>query len=61
MATIPNTWIEKEKKKRAQDTAPAFESNSTDTWQPANTEKPKKRHSPASVSTMRKTLRGIRR
>lgn len=61
MAVIQNKWVEKEKKKRAQDTAPAFETDSTDTWKPAKIDKSKKHHSPASVSTMRKTLRGIRK
>lgn len=61
MAVIPNKWVEKEKKKRVHETAPAFEIDSTDTWKPSSTEKPKARHSPASVATMRKTLRGIRR
>ena len=61
MAVIQNKWVEKEKKKKAAETAPAFETDSTDTWQPSKTEKPKARHSPASVATMRKTLRGIRR
>ena len=61
MAVIPNKWVEKEKKKRFHETAPAFEIDSTDTWKPSSTDKPKARHSPASVATMRKTLRGIRR
>lgn len=61
MAVIPNKWVEKEKKKRAHETAPAFEIDSTDTWKPSKTEKSKARHSPASIATMRKTLRGIRR
>jgi IS4 transposase len=61
MAVIPNKWVEKEKKKRVHETAPAFETDSTDTWQTSKTEKSKARHSPASVATMRKTLRGIRR
>ena len=61
MAVIQNKWVEKEKKKRVHETAPAFEIDSTDTWKPTDTTKSKARHSPASVATMRKTLRGIRR
>ncbi len=61
MPVIQNKWVEKEKKKRGPETAPAFEIDSTDTWQPSKIDKSKKRHTPASVSTMRKTLRGIRR
>jgi hypothetical protein len=61
MAAITNKWIEKEKKKKAIETAPAFESNSLDSWLPINPSKQKKRTSQASRSTMVKTLRGVRR
>jgi hypothetical protein len=61
MAVIQNKWVEKENKKRSIETAPAFEIDSNDTRKPRNTKKPKARHSSASVATMRKTLRGIRR
>jgi hypothetical protein len=61
MAVIPNKWVEKEKKKRGHETARAFDIDSRDTWKPSKVEKSKERHSPASMATMRKTLRGIRR
>ena len=61
MAVIQNKWVEKEKKKRAVETAPAFESVPGDDWLPSKTDAPIKRHTTATRSTMRKTLRGVRK
>lgn len=61
MAVIQNKWVEKERKKKAHDTAPAFESVPMDERDPYNMKKPEKRHSVPSTSTMSRTLRGVRR
>ncbi|CAB4128533.1 hypothetical protein UFOVP100_40 [uncultured Caudovirales phage] len=61
MTTIQNKWVEKVKKKRAIETAPAFESNDEDTWSPIQKNKIIQRHTNASQSTMHKTLRGLRK
>lgn len=61
MAVITNKWVEKEKKKRVHETAPAFESNSLDSWIPINTGSIVKRHTKAARATMVRTLRGVRK
>lgn len=61
MSVIQNKWVEKEKKKRAVETAPAFQSVPGDEWLPVKTDSPVKRHTNAARATMRKTLRGVRR
>lgn len=61
MVVMQNKWVEKEKKKRAIETAPAFESAPGDDWLPSKTGTPVKRHTNASRATMRKTLRGVRK
>ncbi len=61
MNTIPNKWIEKAKKKRVTDTAPAYEFDTKDTWLPVNSDKTPKRHTNAARATYRQTLRGIRK
>ena len=62
MAVIRNKWIEKEKKKRAPETAPAFLSvDTSDDWNPVDTDKPTKRFTNAANGTMKKTLRGVRK
>lgn len=60
MAVIQNKWVEKEKKKKAHETAPAYEINSADTWSP-KTEKSPERHTNAARATYKQTLRGIRK
>lgn len=61
MNTIPNKWVEKEKKKKGQETAPAYEFDDKDTWTPSTIEKTIERHTNAARATYKKTLRGIRR
>jgi hypothetical protein len=61
MAVIQNKWVQKQLKKRAAETAPAFESVPDDDWLPVNTKKPIERHTNASRATMHKTLRGVRK
>ena len=61
MAVIQNNWIEKEKKKRVAETAPAFQSVPGDEWLPINVKKKIERHTNAARATMSKTLRGVRR
>lgn len=61
MAVIQNTWVEKQKKKRAVETAPAFESKPGDEWLPINDKTPIKRHTNAARASMRRTLRGVRK
>lgn len=61
MAVIQNKWVEKEKRKRVHETAPAFESLAIDNWLPINPGKPVKRHTHAARATMVRTLRGVRK
>lgn len=60
MNTIPNSWVEKAKKKRVAETAPAFESHTVDSWNP---EIPKsvKRFTHSAKAILQRTLRGIRK
>ncbi len=59
MAVIQNKWIEKEKRKKAADTAPSYESLPTDNWRPSAKKKP--RTSVAARATYYQTLRGVRK
>jgi len=61
MAVILNKWIEKIKKKRAPETAPAFKSDAEDTWLPVNPKKVIIRHTKAACAILHKTLRGLRK
>lgn len=61
MAVIMNKWVEKEKKKKVHETAPAFASDSLDSWLPINAGTTIKRHTKAARSTMVRTLRGVRK
>ncbi len=61
MAVIQNKWVEKQKKKKSVETAPAFESNPGDSWLPVNPKKKQERTSVASRATYKQTLRGIRK
>ena len=61
MAVIQNKWIEKQKKKKAIETAPAFEANPGDSWLPVDPKKNVVRHTNASRSSMSRTLRGVRK
>jgi len=61
MAVIQNKWIEKQKKKKVVETAPAFESNPGDSWLPVDTKKKIVRHSNASRASISRTLRGVRK
>ena len=61
MAVIQNKWVEKEKKKKTHETAPAYEMNSMDTWKPSKTDKPPERHTNAARATYKQTLRGVRK
>lgn len=61
MAIIHNTWVEKVKKKKAHETAPAYESYSYKNDFATQTKKPEKRHTPSLKATMTKTLRGVRK
>ena len=61
MTVLMNTWVEKQKKKRAPETAPAFASAPGDDWLPTKNSTSAKRYSTAARSTMRKTLRGVRK
>lgn len=60
MNTITNTWVEKERKKRVNETAPSYTADKTDYFK-YSTRKPASRHSPAARASMVRTLRGIRR
>lgn len=61
MNVIMNTWVEKEKRKKSPETAPAYEFDTKDTWLPINNERKTKRHSHAARATLNKTLRGLRK
>jgi hypothetical protein len=59
MSVIQNKWIEKQRKKKGAETAPAFEQAAYDILD--STGKPLKRFTNASGATMIRTLRGVRR
>lgn len=59
MAVILNKWVEKERKKKVHQTAPAYEADDTDSFQVSA--KKAERTSTASSATMIKTLRGVRK
>lgn len=61
MAVIQNSWIEKQKKKKSNETAPAFDVAPIDNWLPINPSKQTKRSSKASRANYQQTLRGVRR
>lgn len=61
MPTIVNSWIEKVKKKKNHETAPAYETYAYKNDFNTQTKKPEKRHTPSLKATMTKTLRGIRK
>ena len=61
MSVIPNKWVQKEKKKKAPETAPSFGSIPDDTWIPVKSGTPEKRSTTYAKSTMHKTLRGVRK
>jgi hypothetical protein len=61
MAVIQNKWIEKQKKKKTNETAPAYDSDPLADSSAYNAKKPEKRHTNASRSTMVRTLRGMRK
>ncbi|HHT9109604.1 MAG TPA: hypothetical protein ACFYDZ_00425 [Candidatus Brocadiaceae bacterium] len=61
MTVIRNTWIEKVKKKKAPETAPAYESYAYKNDFATQTKKPEKRHTPSLKATMNRTLRGVRK
>tara|TARA_R110000868_G_scaffold228058_1_gene481027 strand:+ start:768 stop:953 length:186 start_codon:yes stop_codon:yes gene_type:complete len=61
MAVIQNKWVEKEKKKKAHQTAPAYEIDSIDTWKTSTTDKSPERHTNAARAIYKQTLRGVRK
>ena len=61
MAIIHNSWVEKVKKKKVHETAPAYESYSYRDDFATQTKKPAKRHTPSLKATINKTLRGVRK
>ncbi len=61
MAVIQNTWVEKQKNKKNQETAPAFETNSKDTWCPVSNKKQIERFTNAARGVFIRTLRGVRK
>ena len=61
MNTIPNKWVEKAKKKKTAETAPAYEFNTKDTWLPINKDKQPAKHTNAARGTYKHSLRGIRK
>jgi len=61
MPVIPNKWLEKEKKKKTHETAPAYEFNQVNTWVPSNSKESKDRHTNAARAMYKQTLRGVRK
>lgn len=61
MPVIPNTWVEKEKKRRTHETSPSYESDPLSESRILNAKKPTKRHSHAARATFSTTLRGVRK
>jgi hypothetical protein len=59
MSVIQNKWVEKQRKKKGAETAPAFAQAAYDIVD--STGKPMKRFSFSSKSTMVRTLRGVRK
>jgi hypothetical protein len=59
MPVIMNTWIEKIRKKKTPETAPAYESHKI--TEDDAYKKPEKRHTNAARAVLVKTLRGIRK
>lgn len=59
MSTITNKWIEKERKKKAPDTAPSYSQSHYDILD--STGKPIKRHTFAARGSYVRTLRGVRK
>lgn len=60
MHAIENSWVEKLRKKKIKEVAPAYESYVIDDFE-HQTRKPKKRHTPSLNLIMNRTLRGVRR
>lgn len=61
MAVIQNTWVEKQKKKKVEEKAPAFEASSIDSWLPIAPDKATKRFTIAMRASYKKTLTGVRK
>ena len=61
MTVLQNTWIEKQKKKRTHETAPAYQNDPLAESEIYNTKKPRKRFTLAARTVLVKTLRGIRK
>lgn len=61
MAIIHNSWVEKVKKKRGLETAPAYEAYAYKNDFATQTRKPAKRYTPSLKMTMSRTLRGTRK
>lgn len=61
MHAMQNSWVEKQRMKKKQETAPAYESYVYKNDFKQQTRKPAKRHTPSLKATMSKTLRGVRK
>ena len=61
MAVIQNKWIEKQRKKKKHETAPAYAKNHLAETEIFNAEKPVKRFTVAARTGFIKTLRGVRK
>lgn len=61
MSVIQNTWVEKQKKKKIEEKAPAFESVAIDSWLPIAPDKAAKRFTIAMRASYKKTLSGVRK
>jgi len=61
MPVIQNTWVEKQKKKKVRETAPAYASNHLAESEIYNATKPETRHTHAARCIFVKTLRGVRK
>lgn len=61
MPVITNTWVEKERKKRMHETAPAYDFEHDDSYSISSTEKKSRRHNHAARGMYSKTLRGVRK
>lgn len=61
MPTIKNSWIEKLKKKKAVETAPAYKNEHASEFDTISSKRPITRSSLPITSTAHKTLRGVRK
>lgn len=61
MHSIQNTWVEKVRKKKEAEKAPAYEAYRVDNEFKRSTKKPENLHIPSLKTNASRTLRGVRK